>query len=633
MTSTSPAGMPESESGDRHLRCVLAIPAHNEQDALAECLDAVAAAPLPPGAIWEEWVLLDGGSTDNTVACWNAWGEDHPELTLRVQRSAERLGKAVELEQIRRLLVARRDSELVMVVCDADATVDVSAFLHLLEPFFEDPKMAVTWGIALPHGPTNGRRASRFQARLAVAVAERLGPDAIRADGRLFAVRPSMLDGFSWRAELINDDTQLAGYVRTAGLPHRSVCQAVTYTVAARGWHDFYLQTYRYYAAELRLSMSGIYEPSETASNGVLAHLHDRSCRVQISAFCREAVADPMGAVAYGVARCACVVLHRFSPAEFADAWPTAKTTKSWPQAGPLALPAVGQSSPVPSTLRITGEKFAVGLQVVRTCRNWLTVLAAWPANRIPVLRSLAPRDLELRLRTGEVVRAPNNKLAAWPMLEVLVGDVYHLDRLPLMASSGSALSVLDIGAHVGAFAVAIAQRYPAVKVTCYEPSPSSAALLRTNITANDLDQRVQIHEAAVASGSGSVHLYSDGDASCEATTIELAAAGLEGRSRTVIVCPAVAFESAMSSAGNVDLVKLDCEGAEYDIVLNSDPACWEHVKCVLLEYHPVAGHSWEELAGHFGGLDFDVSWVEADQRRPGLGTAMLVRVEKKASR
>lgn len=633
MTSTSPAGMPESESGDRHLRCVLAIPAHNEQDAVEECLNAVAAAALPPGAIWEEWVLLDGSSTDNTVACWNAWGEDHPELTLRVQHSAERLGKAVELEQIHRLLVARRDSELVMVVCDADATVDVSAFLHLLEPFFEDPKMAVTWGVALPHGPTNGRRASRFQARLAVAVAERLGPDAIRADGRLFAVRPSMLDGFSWRAELINDDTQLAGYVRTAGLPHRSVCQAVTYTVAARGWRDFYLQTYRYYAAELRLSMSGIYEPSETASNGVLAHLHDRSFRVQISAFCREAVADPMGAVAYGVARCACVVLHRFSPAEFADAWPTSKSTKSRPQNGLAPLPVVEQSSPVPSALRIATEKIALSLEVVRTCRNWPSVLGAWLVNRIPVLRAVGPNDLELRLRTGGVLRAPNNRLGAFPMFEVLAGDAYHLGRLPWTPSLGSALSVLDVGAHVGAFTVAIAQRYPAAKVSCYEPSPTTAGYLRANITANHLDQRVQIHAAAVASETGSVHLYSDGDASCEATTID-PALGSEGRSRTVIVCPAVAFETAVGSAGNVDLVKLDCEGAEYDIVLNSDPSCWEHVSCVLLEYHPVAGHSWEELAGRFGQLGFAVSWVEAeDQRWPGLGMAMLMRVEKKAPR
>jgi FkbM family methyltransferase len=600
---------------------------------LSACLDAIAVAPLPCGAIWEEWVLLDGGSTDKTVEHWRAWGAAHPELTLRVQHSAERLGKAVELEQLHRLLVARRDPELLMVVCDADATVDPSAFLHLLEPFFEDPRMAVAWGVASPHGPTKRRRASRFQARLAVAVAQGLGPDAIRADGRLFAIRPSMLDGFSWRAGLIADDTQLAGYIRAAGLPRRSVCQAVTYTVAARGWRDFYLQTHRSYAAESRLSASGIYEPSDTASNGAMARLHDRRLRVQVNAFCRLAMADPVGAVAYGVARCACVALHRFSPAEFADAWPEARTTKSVSQGEPPPLPAIGQSSPVPSALRIAGEKFAVGLKVVRTCRNWPCVLGAWLANRMPVLRSVGPRDLKLRLRTGGVLRAPNTKVAAWPMLEVMVGDAYHFDRLSWSTSTQPPLSVLDIGAHVGSFTIAIAQRYPAARVICYEPSPTSAAYLRANITANHLAERVQIRQAAVASESGSVHLYSEGEGSCEATTIDPAVVGSDGRSPTVTVCPAVAFETAVSSARNVDLVKIDCEGAEYDIVLNSAPSCWDHVNCVLLEYHRVPGHSWEELACHFGELGFAVSWLEADQRRPGLGMAMLVRAEKKAPR
>ena len=218
-------------------------------------------------------------------------------------------------------------------------------------------------------------------------------------------------------------------------------------------------------------------------------------------------------------------------------------------------------------------------------------------------------------------------------MLEVVVGDAYRLERRHWNRSTEVPLAVLDIGAHVGAFTVAIAQRYPAAKVTCYEQSPTSPAYLRANIPANDVAQRVQIHQAAVAARSDSVHLYSDGDVSCEATIVGPAGAESEGRSRTVRVCPVVAFKTAVRSAGNVDLVKLDCEAAEYDIVLNSDPSSWERVRCVLFECHPVAGHSWEELAGHFGDLGLVVSWVEADQRRPGFGTAMLVRGEPKAPR
>ena len=86
-----------------------------------------------------------------------------------------------------------------------------------------------------------------------------------------------------------------------------------------------------------------------------------------------------------------------------------------------------------------------------------------------------------------------------------------------------------------------------------------------------------------------------------------------------------------MRGAGRVDLVKIDCEGAEYDIILNSSLSCWDSVSCVLLEYHPVPGHSWDELARHFEELGFTISWLDADESRPGLGMAMLVRIAQGA--
>ena len=114
------------------IRCVLVIPAHNEEEGVRDCLDAVAAAILPQWAEWEEWILLDGGSTDMTVEHWNAWSSLHCEFPMRVLRSPERIGKAAELEQVRQILEKRADRGLVMVVCDADSRVDPLAFHHLL---------------------------------------------------------------------------------------------------------------------------------------------------------------------------------------------------------------------------------------------------------------------------------------------------------------------------------------------------------------------------------------------------------------------------------------------------------------------------------------------------------------------
>ena len=53
---------------------------------------------------------------------------------------------------------------------------------------------------------------------------------------------------------------------------------------------------------------------------------------------------------------------------------------------------------------------------------------------------------------------------------------------------------------------------------------------------------------------------------------------------------------------GPVQIVKMDVEGAEYDIILRSDPASWADVRKVVMEYHPVEGHSLEELTDFFVG-------------------------------
>lgn len=70
--------------------------------------------------------------------------------------------------------------------------------------------------------------------------------------------------------------------------------------------------------------------------------------------------------------------------------------------------------------------------------------------------------------------------------------------------------------------------------------------------------------------------------------------------------------------------MKLDCEGAEYGIVLDSRRESWEGVRHVVLEYHPVAGHSWAELERRFNDLGLEV--VVHLPRAGDFGVAHLSR-------
>jgi FkbM family methyltransferase len=70
---------------------------------------------------------------------------------------------------------------------------------------------------------------------------------------------------------------------------------------------------------------------------------------------------------------------------------------------------------------------------------------------------------------------------------------------------------VADIGANVGLYAVALARRVgPTGRVIAYEPDTRNAALLRHNLSLNDVEGVVDVREIALGSEQGELPFLSD---------------------------------------------------------------------------------------------------------------------------
>lgn len=227
------------------------------------------------------------------------------------------------------------------------------------------------------------------------------------------------------------------------------------------------------------------------------------------------------------------------------------------------------------------------------------------------------PEELVFRMDGGTSITIPNKPGARVPVYEIFVEDEYRLGWFT--SDLGESPIALDVGAHVGCFSVAFARRHPGAQVHAYEASPSTAEWLSRNVTDNRLETRVHANNLAVQGVAGELELADNGAASGHNGVLHLTA---EARKVTV---RSVSMKEALEAGGRTaDIVKIDTEGGEYDMVLGSDPKDWAGVRRVVMEYHDLPGHSWEELETFFRSAGLILVAREKYQER--LGMAWLSR-------
>lgn len=247
---------------------------------------------------------------------------------------------------------------------------------------------------------------------------------------------------------------------------------------------------------------------------------------------------------------------------------------------------------------------------------NWMTVLADMAREQI----GRGPKTLSFATRAGLRIDCPNQPGARVPIYEIFAEDCYRLEWF-LGPLATRPIQVMDIGGQVGTFSCWLAHMQPQATITSYEPSPTTAGFLRKNVEQNHFDGRITVVESALAATTGFAEFEDNGAGS---GTNGLVSAGHSAGSRPPIKVKTVAFDEAVAAmTAPIEVVKIDCEGGEYDLVLNSSPSSWSSVQRVVLEYHPVPGQSWGELRGWF---DQNGLRVEDEVSADGYGTVWLSR-------
>lgn len=240
-------------------------------------------------------------------------------------------------------------------------------------------------------------------------------------------------------------------------------------------------------------------------------------------------------------------------------------------------------------------------------------------SNGPQILAHLALHRPELRFRTrsGMVLTVPNVPGARFPVYESHADDIYALNEL--LRGLGPNPVVIDIGAHVGSFATAVCAKAPAARVHAFEASPSTAAWLQGNVDRNQLGEQISVHAMAVSDHEGTLEFVDNGQASAHNGLTAPDGSG------ALVEVSCIPFDRALELAGGAaDVVKMDAEGAEYGLVLTSDPALWATVQRVVMEYHPVEGRTFADLVDYWKAVGLEL--VRQDPITEGLGSAWFSR-------
>jgi len=136
---------------------------------------------------------------------------------------------------------------------------------------------------------------------------------------------------------------------------------------------------------------------------------------------------------------------------------------------------------------------------------------------------------------------------------------------------------VIDIGANIGDTSIYFALR-GAKKVISVEPSPKNFQSAKKNVELNELSNKIEIIMAGCSDKEGSISISADKSGIFYS---------LEHDVRNKINVPLITLEEILKNVNALPcILKIDCEGCEYDTILSATKETLSNFSHIQIEYH-----------------------------------------------
>lgn len=182
------------------------------------------------------------------------------------------------------------------------------------------------------------------------------------------------------------------------------------------------------------------------------------------------------------------------------------------------------------------------------------------------------PRKITLHLKSGIKFQI-NNFHNLISINEVFNEEEYKIKGL-------NPKVIIDVGANIGDSTIYFAKKYPKAVIYAYEPAKSVFKILSKNLEQNNVGN-VQTFQLGVGSKKGSVYFYENSKSGL--SSLYLKGDTQKRQKINLVTLSQVIKKHKITSC---DLLKIDCEGGEFDILLKLKRNIYSHVKNIVVEYH-----------------------------------------------
>lgn len=174
----------------------------------------------------------------------------------------------------------------------------------------------------------------------------------------------------------------------------------------------------------------------------------------------------------------------------------------------------------------------------------------------------------------------------------IILNEIYILDLYSPLNPITKKGDIIDIGAHIGFFSVFAATTFKPYRVLAFEPYTPNFLLLKKNIEYNNLTSIILPTKLAVGGRKGKSTLFID----AQNTGGHSLHANLTSKSKHKEVISLTTLDDIFTthSIKHCSILKLDCEGAEYDILKAASDETLKKIHLIILEYH--ANYSIDKL-------------------------------------